>query len=593
MDGVRGSWQTGADQRAGSQSGFIGLSDILGFVRRYRTSILAFVAIGLVLAAAYVKITPPGYTARTQILIQPVIPQFAQQINEVNLSLDTAQVESQIAVLNSEKIASMVIAELQLNSNRVFMDAHEPNVADIVRQLVAQLPDGVPMRDRVVNLSLLRPADPPPLTPFEIERRAMALYQNRLSVRRVGVSYAIEIAFASNNAQLSADVGNAISSAYMREQIGTKAEAAKASVAWLEQRLEEMRTKMNRATARVQEFRARHDYSVNPNGQTGEPTLDELEVTASAYSGLYESLLTAYTNSVSQQSYQVPEARVITPASAPLSPSFPRKSLVLAFGAFAGLILGISSAFLRWTLDGSIRNSRQVREELGLELLGELPPVGRPSFNLVERNPGSRFVDALRAVHGNVGLLQAVRPMQTIGVTSALPSDGKSICAGNLATLYAKAGFRTLLIDADLYGAALTRKLMPDELPVSLPAGLTARHAPVLIGEHGVEFLSSNEVARRQLLGTKGMQQALQEFHNYDLVLIDLPSLSCGPDRLTSASSLDGVIVVAEWGETPRDLLDQLVRTLHASKASIIGLVMTNVRIPSSLMRRRRRRFSR
>jgi hypothetical protein len=118
---------------------------------------------------------------------------------------------------------------------------------------------------------------------------------------------------------------------------------------------------MNTATQVAQEFRARHDYSVGRQaggGSSGEavdkwdgepdadgPTLEELEVTADTYRKMYESFLHAYTGSVSQQWYPVADARVITPASRPLTASHPRRKLAMIFGALFGLMAGVGLAF--------------------------------------------------------------------------------------------------------------------------------------------------------------------------------------------------------------------------------------------------------
>ncbi|MEY9559317.1 hypothetical protein [Sinorhizobium fredii] len=63
------------------------------------------------------------------------------------------------------------------------------------------------------------------------------------------------------------------------------------------------------------------------------------------------------------------------------------------------------------------------------------------------------------------------------------------------------------------------------------------------------------------------------------MVIVDLPPLVSGADRLIASSLLDGVVIVGEWGKSPMDMLKDLVRSLRASKANIIGLVMTNVRV--------------
>ncbi|TIP78748.1 MAG: ATPase, partial [Mesorhizobium sp.] len=130
----------------------------------------------------------------------------------------------------------------------------------------------------------------------------------------------------------------------MREQVQTTTKAAGEGIAWLERRMREVGDQMNRATRVVQQFRAKHDYSIGQDetpieGQglapseeqpTRQTTLEQLEVTADTYRKMYESLLGAYTNSVDQQLYLIANARVITSATSPKKASRPRKTLILA-----------------------------------------------------------------------------------------------------------------------------------------------------------------------------------------------------------------------------------------------------------------------
>src|SRR5690606_37114131 len=105
----------------------------------------------------------------------------------------------------------------------------------------------------------------------------------------------------------------------------TRSESASEGLRWLEARIQEVRAQMNHATKVVQEFRARHDFSIPSGDEQSGPTLEELEVTADTYRRMYESLLEAFTSSVNQQPYLIADARVIGEATRPLTSSHPRK----------------------------------------------------------------------------------------------------------------------------------------------------------------------------------------------------------------------------------------------------------------------------
>jgi uncharacterized protein involved in exopolysaccharide biosynthesis/Mrp family chromosome partitioning ATPase len=598
MDRVLDSrWPPISDHHNSAVQEFIGLSDITEFLRRYLRSIAGCVAVALGLAWFYNATTYPVFTATTQILIEPKLPQLLQQqAAEVNLSLDTAQVESQIAVMQSEKIAAMVIDQLDLVDDPSFNRPHTPTIGDRFRKLKAIVFETLGLDGAWASrIEALLPASasatpPKPLSEFERNRRTIEIFREGLAVRRVGVSYAINISFLSLDPEAAATVANATSEAFVREQIETKAEAAKQGGAWLEKRLKELRTQMNAATQEAQEFRSRHDYSVGAHddppaeGEEQTPTLEELEVTADTYSKMYESFLHAYTNSVSQQSYPVADARVITAATAPLYPSAPRPKLVLAFGAIAGIMAGVGLAFLRHTFDWTVRSARQIREQLGLDCIGELPPTGwrqlprRPDE--VASAPQSRFSQAVRRAKTAISLSDTVHLIRCLGVTAATHGDMKSAFASNLATLYATSGLRTLVIDADVHRPELTARLLCPESfdekrskcmdPISVNI-ITAPGRPF-------DILPVWVVEAKNLLAPRTLQALLADLHAYDIVIVDLPTLANGSDGLAAGSVLDGVVMAAEWGKTQIDTLRELASTVKASRTTIIGVLLTNVR---------------
>jgi uncharacterized protein involved in exopolysaccharide biosynthesis len=265
----------------GGSADFVNLSDILSFFRRYIVSILICALVGVVGASLYLATSDRIFTARTQILIEPKLPQFMQQqMVEVHLSLDTAQIESQLALLRSQKIAMMVIDQLDLAHNPIFADSGGSRLGQRLEKLRA-LATGTPsVAPRAEDMD-------DGLTP---QQKAAEIFAASLDVQRVGVSYAIDIHFKSQDPALAARIANATADAFVREQMENRAASAREGVAWLEKRIDEAGAQMNKATQIAQEFRATYDYRVDrPDEAAGAgsrmdaPTLEQLEVTAETY----------------------------------------------------------------------------------------------------------------------------------------------------------------------------------------------------------------------------------------------------------------------------------------------------------------------
>jgi uncharacterized protein involved in exopolysaccharide biosynthesis/Mrp family chromosome partitioning ATPase len=611
-------WSAGAGPShlhgPGRDSEFVGFADIVSFIRQRLFLIMAFPLLGVLGAGFYLATTDPIFTAQTQILIEPKIPELLQQQSgEISLSLDTSQVETQLAVIRSEKIALMVIDELDLVKNPSFKPLSSLSIAERFDRIRAMALEALAIDSRLRRW--LSPAETSPevsdvtdamaqLSQFRRKRAVVETFTRGLGVQRVGVSYAINITFTSANPELAAKVANATAGAFVREQLETRAAAAHEGVAWLEGRMEQVRTQMNLATQRTQEFRAKHDYSLEtePAGTTLDgaearrngPTLEELEVTADTYRKMYESLLAAFTNSVNQQPYLIADARVITPATRPLVASHPREKLVLALGSLAGLMAGFGLAFARHTLDRTIRTPRQIRDELGFDCIGELPAMGFlrgfGELDDVLRLPESLFSRNLRNMKAAISLADVTHPLRCIGVTSATPGDGKSMVTSNLAALYGTSGMRTLVIDVDGSHSTLTKRLLqswppPDENHDGVER-ITERIRPA----PGLQFdfLPSPVSDANRLITPKNMTALLDELECYEIIIVDLPPSTSGVHGLAAASVLDGVVVVAEWGKTPLDLVVELSRMLQVTKTSVIGVVLTKVRRLSARQYRKR-----
>ncbi|MFV0295968.1 MAG: GumC family protein [Hyphomicrobiaceae bacterium] len=318
-------------------------SDIIRFLKGYARSIALCVLIPIGIAALYIIRTPPTYTARVQLLLDPRSPEpLAAPRDDALKTLDSAYVQSQIAVLRSENISMAVIHKLNLMAD-----------PDFLKQTGNS--DGKQ-------------------TDFINSRLAIHILDNNLDVRRSGTSYAIDISYSARDPQKAALVANTMARAFVDDQIDARSDAVRQGSRWLEERIENIRRQMNTAAVKVQRFRAKRDYRISragardvdparvspaisgaadeaaPDAAASAPaveTLEELEATAQTYRRIYESSLQAYTESLQRQSLPMTNIRIITPATAPLRPSAPKKTLIIAFALLVGMLIGLGQAILR------------------------------------------------------------------------------------------------------------------------------------------------------------------------------------------------------------------------------------------------------
>lgn len=330
------------------------LVELIRLVIRNLVWIIAPVFLALAITAVYLATASPRFTAQTQLLIDARLPQVLQ-LGEMRMLLDRSEIDSQIALILSEHIGLMVLRGLK--------DSPDSNATNS--------PSGAKTD------GALRVSD------AKWTRRALAAFQAGLEVRRLGVSYVIEISYTSDKPEKSALLSNAIAEAYIEDQLVARGAAVAQGSKWLEQRIDELRVQMNESALKVQAFKARRDYRIvnteaapapanraEPAAAAPQASLEELESTAQTYRKIYESYMQAFTESVQRQSYPIANARIISRAEPPLTRSHPKVLKWLVLAGAVGALCGIGIALLREALRSisEANSGRSVLDMLTAEL---------------------------------------------------------------------------------------------------------------------------------------------------------------------------------------------------------------------------------
>jgi succinoglycan biosynthesis transport protein ExoP len=347
---------------------------------------------------------------------------------------------------------------------------------------------------------------------------------------------------------------------------------------------------------------------VGENAQTNETMvqLRELERESETYRTLYSSFMQRYQEALQQQSFPVNEARIITAATAPTNPSYPKRGLILTLTLVFGAIVGSGLGALREYRDRVFRVAAHVRDELGLEFFGMLqiveapvtfkpgkdahsdPRQIHPASSLLRYtldHPLSSFAETLRAAKVSVDLALGSRQPKVIGVISVLPNEGKSTVSKNFATLLAHLGARTLLIDSDLRNPGLTRGLATNAEAGLLEAirGDQPLSALLLNEPESGLFVLPAVVKKRvqhssEIISSVGMREVLAEAGRvFDYIVVDLPPIGPVVDVRAAASLFDAFIFVIEWGRTPRVVVQNILSSDEALYEKCVGAVFNKV----------------
>jgi capsular exopolysaccharide synthesis family protein len=271
----------------------------------------------------------------------------------------------------------------------------------------------------------------------------------------------------------------------------------------------------------------------------------------------------------------------------------PRTTRNVALGLLAGLALGVVFAFLRDALDPRVRSDDELRERLGLPVLGRIPtPANGASPNgglMALAEPAGAGAEAFRILKTNLSISQRQHGVSSIVVTSTGEGDGKSTTAANLAVTLARAQIRVALVDLDLRNPGIDALFGLDRQPglTSVAAGeatlAEALHeidvrpdAPSDGGRLEVLTVGSVPPDPGELLSSAFVANTLFALRRRsDVLLIDSPPMLAVGDAMTIATQTDAVLLVVDVNTARRETLAEARRALEACPARALGLVAT------------------
>ena len=330
-------------------------------------------------------------------------------------------------------------------------------------------------------------------------------------------------------------------------------------------------------------------YSLQGNSINYNTLKREVDSSGKLYNGLLERLeeveVAASANS------NTSNISIIDPAREPFKKYRPNPKLNILVGTLGGVLLGLGFAFLRDSLDQSIKTPDDLHKFTGISVLGMIPKPQRA----VKRNlalacktaPNSQFAEAYRVFAANMRFQNNQGEDQVLLITSTMEEEGKSTTACNLACAYAQMGMRVLLIDADLRHPTIHTKIgIPNDIGLTDYLGnetdligitKTIKAIPNL---YVITAGGFDDDPMRMLSSEKMAYLVSQASQRFDFVILDSAPASGLAETLVLSSLATRTLIVTNENnmKTQSARIKRTVESLSRIKQNVTGFLLVNAK---------------
>jgi polysaccharide biosynthesis transport protein len=344
-------------------------------------------------------------------------------------------------------------------------------------------------------------------------------------------------------------------------------------------------TAQARHAALAQQFEALKDSMGADNDKSIQ--LEALERDATVNRNLLEAVLSRAKQATGTADMLRADAKLLSPATPPDTPSFPPKGLLVLLGSMLALMVGAVVVLLREAGNRTFLRQEQVEAMTGLPVLTMVPRVRRRTVaQKVLREPASPYSEALRRLFVGIELSEGETSPKRLLFSSATPAEGKSVMVASLARQLAASGKRVIVVDGD-WRRPRIHQLMRCRLGPGL-GELLGDTDTVLSDCVCHDGLSSADVipagnwssGSSHLLTSPRMAELLDLLaESYDVVLVDTSPVLATADALVLSRMTDKVVYVVRWGRTRQDAALAGLKQFVDVGADIAGIAVSCVEV--------------
>ncbi|MBS1559505.1 MAG: polysaccharide biosynthesis tyrosine autokinase [Bacteroidetes bacterium] len=303
----------------------------------------------------------------------------------------------------------------------------------------------------------------------------------------------------------------------------------------------------------------------------------------SLYSDFYLSMMQSKAQFEIAQAGTTPDFKILSSASFPSAPIWPRKIIFLAIGFVAGIVLNFFFIGLVYLLDNTITSSKEVERLINVPLLGVIP-ASRNSTGVavqVRENPKSMVSEAIRSLRTNLDFFTSAGNKKIITITSSVSGEGKSFLAVNLGGVLAMSKKKVALIDLDMRKLKTSVFAKEEDSHQGLSTILIKKNKwQECIRSTGIENLSFLPAGPHppnpsELLLNGEFSSLIEEMqHEYDFIIMDTPPVGLVTDGIMAMNKSDFSIYVVRANYSKKEYVKNIERIKSVNKINNVAVVL-------------------
>lgn len=302
---------------------------------------------------------------------------------------------------------------------------------------------------------------------------------------------------------------------------------------------------------------------------------------------MYLFLLEKKTNTQIARAGIIPQVRIIQ-ETVSLGVVEPDKTKIKRLFVLGGVILAILIALIRKLFFEKITTVAALSEVSGMNIIGGIPFVKSMERQVVvDINPKSNVTESFRTIRTNLSYMGDVEEgdAKKILVSSFYPSEGKTMCSSNLATIISKGDKKVLLIDFDLHRPSLQKVCqVPNDKGVSNVLIGKSTIDEVLIKDFkpNLDVMTAGPVSPNpsELILRKGVQELFEwAEEEYDFIIIDTPPFGLLNDTNELIQFIDIYLVILNTKYTRRRGLEHIESILNKYDDISTGVILNNIKV--------------